>query len=174
MNTKSIFYQIMVGSTIILLSCNSQSDNSSSVPKQDTANSKLLDTANKTIKQVVAVDKTQLTPQEVGSTTGDQPAFDYQWKGKTIASDMGEANGNLWMKFNGKRVKLKFNKKLSSLTKGVFENIDYKIEILLSKPYSDGESVNDRDHKIKIYYKNDSLICPVQANNEGPWSIFNN
>ena len=171
MNTKSIFYQIMVASTIILFGCNSQSNNSSSVQKQDTTNSKLFDTVNKLFKQVVAVDKAQLTPQEVGSTTGDQPSFDYQWKGKTIASDMGEANGNLWMKFNGERVKLKFNKKLSSLTKGVFENIGYKIEILLSKPYSDGVSTNDIDHKIKIYYKNDSLICRVQANDEGPWDF---
>ena len=92
--------------------------------------------------------------------------------GKFIAMDDG--NGYLMMKFNEKKIKLKFNKKLSLSTLGVFDNSDYKIEILLSKPYLDGETTNDRSHKMKIYYKNDFLEFSIKANDEGPWSIFEN
>ncbi|MBL0202192.1 MAG: hypothetical protein IPP81_19150 [Chitinophagaceae bacterium] len=167
MKNKLLLFAITI---CILIGCNNKTEKSDVTTTDTIAVPKIIDSTKMITEKTV--DKKLLTPEEVGNSTGDQPSFSYMLNDKFIAMDDG--NGHLLMAFNGKTIKLKFNKKLSSPTVGIFISSDYKIEFLLSKPYRDGEPINGRSGKIKIYYKNDSLEFPIKANDDGPWSIFEN
>lgn len=180
MKIHTFAFEIIITSviaSILLLSCNNGSNNSETT-KGQTYPVKNATVINDSIKsdKININDSTLMYPQEVQYfADGGQPDFDY-YRGKMLIAVNGENSKGkfLCMKFQGKKMNFKFNNKLSNSTTGIFESNDYKVKILLSKPYIEDEGINpsEHDHKMVVFYNNDSLTFLIKANDEQPWSSY--